>query len=55
MSCSSEALGEGRESSACALRVLAAEFYGGGTEYFPFWRLPLWAFTSIRSFEKEEE
>ena len=32
-----------------------AEAFGGGSEYFPFWRLPLWPFTLIRLFKQEEE
>jgi len=32
-----------------------AEAFGGGSEYFQFWRLPLWASTLIRRFEQEEE
>ena len=44
----------GIESSTCVPRVLAAEVYGGGSEYFPFWQLPLWPSTLIRLFEQEE-
>ena len=43
------------ESSACAPRVPAAEVYGGGSEYFPFWQLPLWPFSWIRMFTQEED
>ena len=32
-----------------------AEAFGGGSEYFPFSRLPLWPFTLIRLFKQEEE
>jgi len=32
-----------------------AEAFGGGSEYFPFSRLPLWPFTLIRVFKQEEE
>src|SRR5258706_14974245 len=32
-----------------------AEAFGGGSEYFPFSRLPLWPLTSIRLFRQEEE
>jgi hypothetical protein len=32
-----------------------AEAFGGGSEYFQFWRLPLWPFTLIRLFKQEEE
>jgi hypothetical protein len=32
-----------------------AEFFGGGSEYLPFVRLPLWPFTSFRLFKQEEE
>jgi len=32
-----------------------AEAFGGGSEYFPLWRLPLWPFTLIRWFRQEEE
>lgn len=34
--------------------VLAGDVYGGGTEYFPFWQLPLSPFTWIREFIQEE-
>src|SRR5258708_22089698 len=30
-----------------------AEAFGGGSEYFPFWRLPLWPFTLIPLFKQE--
>jgi hypothetical protein len=33
----------------------SAEVFGGGFEYFPFRRLPLWLSTLIRLFEQEEE
>jgi hypothetical protein len=45
----------GIEFFACAPRVLAAEVYGGGSEYFPFWQLPLWPFSWIRMFAQEED
>jgi hypothetical protein len=32
-----------------------AEAFGGGSEYFPFSRLPLWSFSLIRLFGQEEE
>lgn len=32
-----------------------AEGFGGGSEYFPFWRLPLWPFSSNRLFAQEEK
>jgi hypothetical protein len=32
-----------------------AEGFWGGSEYFPFSRLPLWPFTLIRLFRQEEE
>lgn len=41
-------------SSSFAPIVLAGEVYGGGTEYFPFWQLPLYPFTWIREFMQEE-
>ena len=31
-----------------------AEDFGGGSDYFPFWRVPLWPFKAIR-FGKQEE
>jgi len=44
------------ESSSCATIAFEfAEACGGGSEYFPFWRMPLWPFTPIRLFEQEEE
>jgi hypothetical protein len=43
------------ESSTGAPRVLAAEVYGGGSEYFPFRQLPLWPFGCIRLFAQEED
>jgi len=33
----------------------SAEVYGGGSEYFPFWQLPLWPFDLIRFLAQEEE
>jgi hypothetical protein len=33
---------------------IAASF-GGGSEYFPFWRPPLWQFSWIRLLVQEEE
>jgi len=48
--------GSGLESSSYAPTALEfAEAFGGGSEYFQFWRLPLWPFTLIRSFKQEEE
>ena len=32
-----------------------AESFGGGSEYFPFLRPPLWPFSLIRLFGQEEE
>jgi len=32
-----------------------AESFGGGSEYFPFLRPPLWPFSFIRLFGQEEE
>ena len=32
-----------------------AESFGGGSEYFPFLRPPLWPFSWIRLFRQEEE
>ena len=32
-----------------------AEFFGGGSEYFPFLRPPLWPFSLLRLFRQEEE
>ena len=32
-----------------------AESFGGGSEYFPFSRPPLWPFSFIRLFGQEEE
>jgi hypothetical protein len=32
-----------------------AESFGGGSEYFPFSRPPLWPFSFIRWFGQEEE
>jgi hypothetical protein len=32
-----------------------AEFFGGGSEYLPFLRPPLWPFSLIRLFRQEEE
>jgi hypothetical protein len=32
-----------------------AEAFGGGSEYFPCSRMPLWPFTLIRLFKQEEE
>jgi hypothetical protein len=42
-------------SSYAAIASESAEAFGGGSEYFPFWRMPLWPFTPIRLFEQEEE
>lgn len=32
-----------------------AEFFGGGSEYLPFLRSPLWPFRLIRLLRQEEE
>ena len=32
-----------------------AESFGGGSEFFPFLRPPLWPFNLIRLFRQEEE
>jgi len=32
-----------------------AEFFGGGSEYLPFLRPPLWPFSMLRLFRQEEE
>ena len=32
-----------------------AEFFGGGSEYLPFLRPPLWPFSLLRLFRQEEE
>jgi hypothetical protein len=45
----------GIESSTCEQKVLAAEVYGGGAKYSPFWRLPLCPFSWIRMFAQEEK
>jgi len=46
----------GLESSNYAATAFEfAEAFGGGSEYFPFSRLPLWPFTLIRLFKQEEE
>jgi len=55
-----EAIVEGTNSEVGSSRytptVFAfAESFGGGSEYIPFLRMPLWPFTSIRLFEQEEE
>jgi hypothetical protein len=42
-------------SSYATIAFESAEAFGGGSEYFPFWRMPLWPFTPIRLFEQEEE
>jgi hypothetical protein len=42
-------------SSYATIAFDSAEAFGGGSEYFPFWRMPLWPFTPIRLFEQEEE
>jgi hypothetical protein len=45
-----------RESSSYAAPDLEfAEAFGGGSEYFPFWRLPLSPFSWNRLFAQEEE
>ena len=31
-----------------------AEFFGGGSEYLPFLRPPLWPFSLLRLFRQEE-
>lgn len=43
------------ESSTYVPRFLAAEVFGTGSEYFPFWQLPLWPFNWNRLFSQEEE
>lgn len=43
------------EPSSFAPMVLAAELYGGSSEYFPFWQLSLWSFSWIRMFAEEED
>ena len=46
---------EGRASTSVIVEACeSAEAFGGGSEHSPFWRLPLWPFTSTR-FCKEEE
>jgi hypothetical protein len=35
--------------------VELAESFGGGSEYFPFLRPPVWPFGVIRLFEQEDE
>jgi hypothetical protein len=46
----------GSECSRDAPTLLeSAEVYGGGNEYSPFWRLPLWPFSWIRFLTQEEE
>jgi hypothetical protein len=42
-------------SSYATIAFESAEALGGGSEYFPFWRMPLWPFTPIRLFEQGEE
>ena len=32
-----------------------SEFFGGGSEYLPFLRPPLWPFSLLRLFRQEEE
>ena len=32
-----------------------AEFFGGGSEYLPFLRPPLWPFSLLRLFRQEEK
>jgi hypothetical protein len=32
-----------------------AEFFGGGSEYLPFLRPPLWPFSLLRLFRQEED
>ena len=45
-----------RESSSYAATDLEfAEAFGGGSEYFPFWRVSLFPSFSIRLFRQEEE
>jgi hypothetical protein len=45
-----------RESSSYAATDLEfAETFGGGSEYFPFWRVSLFPSLSIRLFRQEEE
>jgi hypothetical protein len=48
--------GSGLESSSYAPTTFeSTEAFGGGFEYLPFRRLPLWPSTLIRLFEQEEE
>jgi hypothetical protein len=42
-------------SSYATIAFESTEAFGDGSEYFPFWRMPLWPFTPIRLFEQEEE
>jgi hypothetical protein len=42
-------------SSYATIAFESAEAFGGGSEYFPFWRMPLWPFTPIRLFEQGED
>jgi hypothetical protein len=48
-----------KRGSGCSRDALtlpaSAEVYGGGTDYFPFWRLPLWPLSWIRFLAQEEE
>jgi len=41
--------------SYAATDVDLAETFGGGSEYFPFWRVSLFPSLSIRLFRQEEE
>jgi hypothetical protein len=46
----------GLECASCAPPDLeCAEALGGGSEYPPLWRLPLWPFSLIRLFRQEED
>jgi hypothetical protein len=42
-------------SSYVATDFEVAESFGGGSEYFPFLRPPLWPFSWSRLFRQEEE
>jgi hypothetical protein len=42
-------------SSYAAIAFESAEAFGGGSEYFPFWRMQHFPFTPTRLFEQGEE
>jgi len=45
----------GLELSSCVPTDFEfSESFGGGSEYFPFWRPRLWPFSLIRLFGQEE-